>query len=120
VNPVAFAYLEENVRLNRAWSVEPRLGDCRETAPIDVADRIVMGYLDADGYLDVAMRAARDACVLHYHEGTPVEALPARPWSRVEAAATAAGFRTELLAVHRIKSYAPRVRHVVLDVRLTR
>ncbi len=120
VNPVAFRYLEENVRLNRAGSVEPRLGDCRETAPSESADRIVMGYLDGESYLDVAMRTARDGCVLHYHESTPVEEIPGGPASRVESAARAAGFRAELLAVRRIKSYAPRIAHVVLDVRLTR
>jgi len=120
VNPVAFRYLEENVRLNRAACVEPRLGDCRQTAPAGVADRIVMGYLDGEAYLDVAMRAARDACVLHYHESTPVEEVPQGPWSRVESSAEEAGFLAELVAVHRVKSYAPRIRHVVLDVRLSR
>ena len=120
VNPTAFAYLEENVRLNRAWCVEPRLGDCRQTAPQEVADRIVMGYLDGEAYLDVAMAAAKDVAILHYHESTPVEEVPHGPWSRVENAARRADCRAELLAVHRIKSYAPRIRHVVLDVRLSR
>ena len=119
-NPTAFRFLEANVRLNRAWCVEPRLGDCREVAPDRAANRIVMGYLDAEAYLDVAMRAAKDDCVLHYHESTPAEEVPSGPWSRVESAAKTAGFRAELLAVHRIKSYAPRIRHVVLDVRLIR
>ena len=120
VNPVAFHYLEENVRLNRAWCIEPRFGDCRHTALAGVADRIVMGYLDGETYLDVAMRAAKDACVLHYHESTPVEEVSQGPWSRVQSAAKRAGFASELLAVNRIKSYAPRIRHVVLDVRLDR
>jgi len=119
VNPVAFAYLEENVRLNRAWSVEPRLGDCRQTAPEGVADRVIMGYLQGESYLDVAMRAAKDACVLHYHENVPVEE-DERPARRVDEAAAKAGVRASVLAVHRIKSYAPRVLHMVLDVRLTR
>ena len=119
VNPVAHAYLEENVRLNRAWSVEPRLGDCRQTAPEGVAGRVIVGYLQAEPYLDVAMRAAKDACVLHYHENVPVED-PDRPARRVAGAAAKAGVRANVLAVHRIKSYAPRVRHIVLDVRLTR
>ncbi len=79
-----------------------------------------MGYLDGEAYLDVAMRAAKDACVLHYHESTPAEEVPAGPWSRVRDAAKRAGFAAELLAVNRIKSYAPRIQHVVLDVRLRR
>ncbi len=119
VNPAAHAYLEENVRMNRAWAVETRLGDCRQTAPERVADRVIMGYLQGESYLDVAMRAAKDSCVLHYHEAVPVED-PDRPASHVTEAAAKAGLRATVLAVHRIKSYAPRIRHVVLDVRLTR
>jgi tRNA G37 N-methylase Trm5 len=65
------------------------------------------------------MRAAKDACVLHYHEAVPVED-PDRPARRVTEAAAKAGLRATVLAVHRIKAYAPRIRHVVLDVRLTR
>jgi tRNA wybutosine-synthesizing protein 2 len=119
VNPAAHACLEENVRLNRAWAVETRLGDCRQTAPERVADRVIMGYLQGESYLDVAMRAAKDDCVLHYHENVPVEDED-RPRRRVTKAAEDAGFRATVLAVRRIKSFAPRIRHVVLDVRLTR
>ncbi|HEV8596039.1 MAG TPA: class I SAM-dependent methyltransferase family protein, partial [Thermoplasmata archaeon] len=120
VNPTAFRYLEENVRLNRAWAVETRFGDCREVAPRACADRIVMGYLDGEVFLDVAMGAAKDGCILHYHESTPIEEVPDGPWSRVESAARAAGFHADRLAVRRIKSYAPRIAHVVVDARLTR
>jgi len=69
--------------------------------------------------LPLAMRAAKDACVLHYHENVPVEE-DERPARRVDEAAAKAGVRASVLAVHRIKSYAPRVLHMVLDVRLTR
>lgn len=119
VNPVAHGYLEENVRLNRAWAIEPRLGDCRQTAPSGIADRVILGYLEGARYLDVAMRAAKDECVLHYHEGVPVED-PDGPARHVVDAAANAGFQPRILAVRRIKSYAPRMRHLVLDVRLTR
>jgi tRNA wybutosine-synthesizing protein 2 len=119
MNPEAYAYLEENVRLNRAWSVEPRLGDCRQTAPEGVADRVVMGYLHGESYLDIAMRAAKDACVLHYHENVPIEDADRASRHVLESAAKA-GFHASILAVHRIKSYAPRIRHLVVDARLTR
>jgi len=120
VNPSAFRYLEENLRMNRAWAVEPRLGDCRQTAPPRIADRIVMGYLDGETYLDVAMRTANDECTIHYHESTPIEEVPEGPWSRVESAANDAGIEASLLAVNRVKSYAPRIAHVVLDIELRR
>lgn len=120
VNPLAHRFLEDNARLNRAWSVEPLLGDCRDVAPNQVADRIVMGYLRGDTYLDVAMRAAKNRAVLHYHESVPQELETERPLAHVMEAARRASFRAELIARHRIKSYAPCIRHVVLDVRLTR
>src|SRR2546428_807651 len=79
-NPAAFSYREETVRLNRVECIEPRLGDCRQIAPPNAADRIVMGLLDGEDYLDVAMRTAKDECVLHYHESTPIADVPQGPW----------------------------------------
>jgi tRNA wybutosine-synthesizing protein 2 len=115
VNPLAFRYLEQNVRLNRAFAVEPRLGDCRDTAPVAEADRVVMGYLDAHAYLDVALRALGAEGVVHYHETCPRALWPERPVRRLERAARAAGRTLSVLGMRVVKSYAPGVSHVVVD-----
>ena len=120
INPVAFEYLRENCRLNRAASVEPRLGDCRAIAPRGVADRVVMGYLEAAMFLPVGLAALRaHGGWVHYHEAAP-DATPDAPRDRLEAAARAAGFRVMEAASRRLKSLGPRVGHWVVDARVAR
>jgi len=120
VNPTAFHYLEENCRINRAVNVTPMLGDCRETAPEGVADRVIMGYLRAQEFLPKALKVLKGEGVLHYHEACPNELIDTRPLATVSAAASGAGLDVELLRHHRLKSYAPGVSHVVLDVKVSR
>ena len=44
LNPTAYNYLYENVRINRVGHlVRPLLGDCERIAPRGVADRVLMG-----------------------------------------------------------------------------
>jgi tRNA wybutosine-synthesizing protein 2 len=57
--------------------------------------------------------------VLHYHELVPVESIPRQPLSHIEQVASLFDRRVELLKVNEIKSYAPRVNHIVLDVRIS-
>ncbi len=123
VNPSAFDYLRENVRLNRVDCVEPRLGDCRDVAPTGVADRIVMGHFGAGDYLDVALRAARPNATIHVHGLERLSRTSARSVAgeahnlvtRLDREAGRQGFR--VVSVHRrvIKSYGPGVRHFVVD-----
>ncbi len=118
INPVALEYLRVNARLNRASAVEPRLGDCRDVAPMGEADRVVMGYLDGAPFLPTAIASLRQAGGwLHYHEACS-DTTPDVPKTRVVSAAQGAGFRIAEIAVRRLKSVGPRVRHFVVDARL--
>ncbi|HEC81835.1 MAG TPA: class I SAM-dependent methyltransferase family protein [Thermoplasmatales archaeon] len=118
INPVAHRYLCENISLNNVNDVvEPVLGDNRKVTPKDVADRVIMGYLhDTHRFLPAAFSALRDSGVLHYHEVCPNELLSRRPLKRVEEAAKKHGFKVDDVSRRVIKSYAPGVSHVVLDV----
>jgi tRNA wybutosine-synthesizing protein 2 len=120
INPVAFGYLKENTELNGVERIiEPILGDCQEMAPEGVATRVVMGYLSGESYLTKAMRVVGDEGVIHYHENCPNELLPERPIENIEKAAMAEGRDVEVLDQRRIKSFAPGVSHMVLDVRIS-
>lgn len=122
INPVAFDYLCSNVVLNHVSSVvEPCFGDNREVAPKGCADRVILGYLHKpQDFLPVAFECLRNHIgVLHYHELVPVESIPRQPLSHIEQAATLFDRRVEILKVNEIKSYAPRVNHMVLDVRIS-
>lgn len=120
INPVAQRYLVENAKLNH---VEKRIdvfaGDNRDLPGTDFADRVIMGYVKTTHeFLPVALRLLRDGGVIHYHETCPNELLPLRPIQRIVDCLH--GGRAEILRSKVVKSYAPGVSHVVVDVRVFR
>ncbi len=116
-NPVAYRYLCENIRINKVGHVVvPIYGDCREMAPVGVADRVVMGILHVGHlYLPLALKTLRPSGgIIHYHETSPCRLGFERAMKRVrEAAGTR---RIEFLEKRVVKRYSPGVNHVVLDV----
>ena len=121
MNPVAYEYLCKNVVLNHVTKiVEPLLGDNRKTAPKNCADRVILGYLDeTQVFLPVALECLKNQTgVLHYHDKVPDELIPEHPLKQVQAVANTYHRSVTLLAVKKIKSYAPGVSHVVLDVNI--
>ncbi len=120
LNPVAYHYLLENLRLNRVGNVVPLLGDCRETAPSGVADVVLLGHFSAAEYLDVAFRALRGGGLLVYHELCPREQFPDAPVRRITEAARARWYDVESVDSRIRKSYAPGIVHAVLEARVQR
>jgi len=121
INPVSYEYLHQNTILNNVTSiVEPLLGDSRAVAPNDVADRVIMGYIgDTHTFLSTAINCLKNHVgIIHYHDAFPNEFIPKKPMGLVEEAAEHYNRGTKLLAHKQIKSYAPRVSHVVLDVKI--
>jgi tRNA wybutosine-synthesizing protein 2 len=122
INPVAYDYLCKNVVLNHvSHIVEPCFGDNRIVAPKDCANRVILGYLhDPWEFLPVAFQCLEHQVgMLHYHELVPVENIPGQPLSHIETVAECFDRCVELLKVYEIKSYAPRINHVVFDVRIS-
>ncbi len=120
INPVAYRYLCANVVLNHVSGiVEPLLGDNRRVAPKDCADRVILGYLhDPDRFVPVALSCLRNQVgILHYHARVPCELVPKQPLACLEQAAMRCHRSVELLHTEVVKSYAPGIDHVVLDVR---
>lgn len=118
INPVAHGYLSENIRINKVQGVvKPILGNCRDSAPRNVADRVLMGYIgNTEEYLDVAMDVLKDEGIIHYHESVPDKLKFKRPAERVITAAK--GFDVEILNQRVIKKYSPGVYHVVVDAKV--
>jgi tRNA wybutosine-synthesizing protein 2 len=120
LNPVAYRYLCENIRLNGVGDkVKPLLGDCSKVAPLGVADRVVMGILHVTHhYLPLAIRVLKpEGGIIHYHESVPSRLKFERPVQRIRAAA--AGRQVEILNQRVVKRYAPGVDHVVVDARIS-
>ena len=115
INPVSYGYLTENVILNKVEDIiEPILGDCREFAPKNFADRVLMGYIgNTHEYLDKAVEIVKPGGIIHYHESVPDNLKFERPPQRIIDAAK--GRDVEILNKRIIKKYSPGVYHVVID-----
>ena len=122
INPIAYKYLCKNIVLNHVTNiVEPLLGDNRVTAPKNCADRVLLGYLEeSQVFLPIGLECLKNKMgILHYHSVVPDKLIPDQPLQQIEEAARKIHRSAELLKVKEIKSYAPGVSHVVLDVRIT-
>ena len=121
INPDAYHYLCKNIGLNKVQNiVTPFLSDNRN-ADENIADRVIMGYLkNTKSFLPKALRILKqDGGIIHYHESYPNELLPKTPFENVKKIAGQHGKMVKLLDFRNIKSYAPGVSHVVLDVKVT-
>ncbi len=121
INPESFAYLKENIQLNRVEDIiTPICGDCSDFALEGTADRVLMGYVGTTHhYLEPAIKALKPkGGILHYHETVPEKLAEARPQERIKRAALALGRKVEILETRRIKKYSPGVLHVVVDVKV--
>jgi tRNA wybutosine-synthesizing protein 2 len=120
INPVAYSYLCENIRLNLVGGVvDTLLGDCEKVAPRGVADRVIMGILHVTNrYLPLAIQVLKPSGgVIHYHESAPHGVRFDRPVERIRTAAD--GRKVEILNKRLVKRYAPGVDHVVIDAKIT-
>jgi len=121
INPVSYNFLCKNIVLNDVTSiVEPLQGDNRKIAPKNVADRVIMGYLeDTYRFLPTAFNCLKNLTgIIHYHDVCPNESIPNRSLKFVQKAAKKYNRKSELLTYKNIKSYAPGISHLVLDVKI--
>ena len=125
-NPHSVEALRRNLERNGFGTdrCEVREGDNRRVAPAGVADRVLLGLLpDSERAWPTAVAALRSSGgVLHVHGN--VASGEESVWARRlegEIAARAAELGREWSVrvehVERVKWYAPRVRHLVADVR---
>jgi tRNA wybutosine-synthesizing protein 2 len=120
LNHAAYHYLRENIRINKVEGVVlPVHGDCAIKSPENVADRVIMGYLDVTHeQLVSGLCAARSGGIMHYHEGTPEALRYQRPIRRIKDAAHECGRSVDMIGRRTVKKYAPGVVHVVIDVKI--
>jgi len=146
-NPAAMPYLRENASRNgvadRLTAVEAdvrRVVSVDETDAVDSGDATDSGDTDtadyrdwadrlvanlphsADEFLDTAVAAAGDDCVLHYYD-IQHEDDPFGPGARAIRAAVAASeddYEVTVETEQVVRSYAPHELNVCLDVRLQR
>ena len=73
INPLAYYYLKENIKLNGTYNIEAILGDSREIILNKLrrmADRIFMGYFPKTiNFFEYALEAiSENGGIIHFHE----------------------------------------------------
>ncbi len=115
INPFAYKYLQENILLNKTYNVIPKFMDC--LLANEQADRIIIGYLkDSYKYLEKAYELINPNGIIHFHTNTPNVLLTNLP-NQVTQIAQNYNRKIKILNFLKIKSYAPGVTHVVLDIK---
>jgi len=120
INPEAFQYLGENIKLNGLEQrVTAVLGDCREVHPKRTANRIIMGYLhDTIDYLPFALETlVEDEGIIHMHMNSPESKLR-DIIMRIEEISRNNNFSSTTNIQH-VKNYSPGIGHYVFDITLT-
>ncbi len=124
-NPAAFNYMRENTRINKVGDrVVPILGDARDvvkTSLMGKADRVLMPLPElAREFFDIALLALKpEGGVVHFYDFGNAPELFGPSLEFVRAAAATKGKKVELLGSRAIRSYATRVYHIVLDLKVT-
>lgn len=118
INPTAYHYLIENVRLNRVESIiNTYLGDNRDFPGDQIADRIIMGYIGTTrNFLPKAISLIKPGGIIHYHDVSPINHYPHEPLRVLDESFR--GHRYELLGMRVVKSYGPSTIHFVADLRV--
>ena len=113
INFDAYKLLLENLKLNKIRNVIAVNMDSRFT-PEGFADRVVMGHIFAEDFIEVAVRALNGEGYIHYHESVP-EKIIERPIKRIEAICKKLNREVKILGMRKVKNYSPGVVHVVVD-----
>jgi len=123
INPIAYKYLQENIRLNNVSDrMKAILGDNRIVLNnyIGKADRVLSGYLHSDEkQLKLALNLCKKNGVLHYHEAVPIKKeLKNQTQLKILNAAKVENHEAEIINIKRVKKYSPGTEHIVVDIKV--
>lgn len=125
INPVAYKYMVENIRINKLEDkIIPVLGDVRDKVADwkNTCDRVVMPLpKGAHLFLNEAITVLKEkGGIIHFYFWDREEDPFTRAYAIVEKVAKLHGYRARLLSARKVLPYAPRIYKVVVDVELTR
>jgi tRNA wybutosine-synthesizing protein 2 len=123
INPEALEYLRKNVWLNEVEEkIEILQGDCKKFAKLleNSADRIIMGYLfETEKFLPCALKIAKKNAFIHMHRTVKIEEIE-KIRERIVEIGKKNKCRIKVLNVNKVKSYAPKIYHVVFDLKISK
>lgn len=121
-NPKAFRCLKKNIELNRLHNVEACSGDAKDLAPkfIGAADRVIMNLPHSafDFLYDAVTMLSESGGFVHYYDVKPENEFP-RTIERIKEAVGRFDRTVEGTCLKKVRSYAPRQYHVVLDIKIS-
>jgi tRNA wybutosine-synthesizing protein 2 len=120
-NPISYDFLCENISLNNVNSiVKPLFGDNREVSPIDIADRVIMGYFGTTiRFLPTAFKCLRNNYgIIHFHDKFPDEDVLNITMKHINNEARKFRLHVNLLRYIKVKSFAPGISHYVFDLEI--
>ncbi len=114
LNPVAFSYLLDNIKLNKTKKIEAINADSAKVRIPVKADRVLMGLLPSSKeFLPKALELVKRGGFIHYHGLDGNE--PNNLWSDFKNAYRG---KCELVDKSCVKSWGPGKWHWVLDVKI--
>lgn len=124
LNPVAYDYLCQNILLNKVEDiVKPIMGDCRNEIQDQIADRIILGYIKSeDSHRAAALKILKPSGgIIHFHDVGFSDKAVGNAFDKILDSLSKLGyhkkFQPELFNHYKIKSYGPKLLHVVLDIK---
>ncbi len=123
INPLAFKYLEENIKLNKVIDrMKAILGDNRVILKEfeGKADRVISGYLHSDEHqIRQAIRLCKEKGIIHHHVAIITkEDKQAEVMLNIKKLIEAEGRICSRMVKKRVKKYSPGVEHIVLDIEI--
>ncbi len=119
INPVAIDFLRKNAWLNNVENkIEILQGDCRKFSSLleNTADRVVMGYLhDTEKFFPHALRIAKSKAIIHFHRAMKIGEIE-KIEKKLISMAKKEKVKIRFLKFVKVKSYAPKVWHMVFDI----
>jgi tRNA (guanine37-N1)-methyltransferase len=117
INPDAYNYLKENIKLNKLkGTVIPLIGDVEEVLKgLNIkSDRIIMNLPGtAWSFLDIAIKSLKSGGVLHYYEFASEFQIPID-----KIIETAYPRKVEVINRRKVKSKSPGIWHMGIDARI--
>lgn len=121
INPIAVYYLKKNIDLNNITNVITCLGNARDMAPgfQGAAQRVIMNLPhSAFEFLGEALMTLDAAGgFIHYYDVKPENEF-AYTVDKVKKAIAEHGRTVENIGFKKVRSYAPRRYHIVLDIKV--
>ncbi|MBI4170887.1 MAG: class I SAM-dependent methyltransferase family protein [Candidatus Aenigmarchaeota archaeon] len=122
-NTKAYNALIENIQLNKLHNISAILGDCRIAAKSmpNSADRVIMGYFpQTENFLPAAIFMLKPKGTINFHNTYNKRELWKKPIQDVEEICKRMECSFKIANKKKVKSYAPNVWHVVMDLEIVK